>query len=67
MHCVKTGLLCWSASSWICFSMPKIDCILTFLLVSVPGALGACSRIPELFITTPEKLEALSGSCLQMP
>ncbi|KAM4718253.1 uncharacterized protein FYW61_016133 [Anableps anableps] len=67
-HCVKKGLrVCWSASSWICFSLEMISFLLTLQFVS--GASDGCgtSKNPSLFITTPEKLEALSGSCLQLP
>ncbi|XP_044195788.1 sialic acid-binding Ig-like lectin 12 isoform X2 [Thunnus albacares] len=31
------------------------------------GALAACPHIPHLFITAPLEIEALSGSCLQIP
>ncbi|XP_042337302.1 myeloid cell surface antigen CD33-like, partial [Plectropomus leopardus] len=31
------------------------------------SALAACSEVSALFITTPEQMEALSGSCLQIP
>ncbi|CAK6951911.1 uncharacterized protein LOC122867078 [Scomber scombrus] len=40
------------------------------MLLSVfflPGALAACLKHPALFITAPLKMEALSGSCLQIP
>ncbi|XP_053198165.1 myelin-associated glycoprotein-like [Scomber japonicus] len=40
------------------------------MLLSVfflPGALDACSEKSHLFITAPLKMEALSGSCLQIP
>ncbi|XP_062297957.1 vascular cell adhesion protein 1-like [Scomber scombrus] len=40
------------------------------MLLSVfflPGALAACSEKSALFITAPLKMEALSGSCLQIP
>ncbi|CAK6951914.1 Hypothetical predicted protein [Scomber scombrus] len=40
------------------------------MLLSVfflPGALAACSDDSALFITAPLKMEALSGSCLQIP
>ncbi|XP_053198314.1 vascular cell adhesion protein 1-like [Scomber japonicus] len=40
------------------------------MLLSVfflPGALADCSEKSDLFITAPLKMEALSGSCLQIP
>ncbi|XP_062297959.1 vascular cell adhesion protein 1-like, partial [Scomber scombrus] len=40
------------------------------MLLSVfflPGTLAACSEKSHLFITAPLKMEALSGSCLQIP
>ncbi|XP_035989941.1 sialic acid-binding Ig-like lectin 6 [Fundulus heteroclitus] len=60
-------LVCWSESSWICYIMATISFLLTFGFVS--GALeeAPCSKNPSLFITTPRKLEALGGSCLQIP
>ncbi|XP_017157262.1 B-cell receptor CD22-like [Poecilia reticulata] len=67
-HCVKKGrLVCWSAASWMCFSLAIVCSLLTFQLVS--GAADDCetNKKPEMVITTPEKLEALSGSCLQVP
>ncbi|XP_027130053.1 vascular cell adhesion protein 1-like [Larimichthys crocea] len=33
----------------------------------VSGALAACSKDSHLFITAPQKMEALSGSCLLIP
>ncbi|XP_023254827.1 B-cell receptor CD22-like [Seriola lalandi dorsalis] len=40
------------------------------LLLSVfflSGALAACPKESDLFITTPQNMEALTGSCLQIP
>ncbi|XP_023181737.1 sialic acid-binding Ig-like lectin 6 isoform X1 [Xiphophorus maculatus] len=68
IHCVKKGLpVCWSAASRMCFSLAIISSLLTFHFVS--GAADDCESIknPVLFITTPGNLEALSGSCLQVP
>ncbi|XP_074477909.1 myelin-associated glycoprotein-like [Sebastes fasciatus] len=39
--------------------------LLSVFLVS--GALADCPKSPSLFITTPKQMEALSGSCLQIP
>ncbi|XP_037613397.1 sialic acid-binding Ig-like lectin 13 [Sebastes umbrosus] len=39
--------------------------LLSVLFVS--GALASCPHEPSLFITAPKKMEALSGSCLQIP
>ncbi|KAL4000867.1 caspase recruitment domain-containing protein 6 [Sarotherodon galilaeus] len=37
------------------------------IVLFVPAALADCSVKTDLFITAPKKLEALSGSCLQIP
>ncbi|XP_004575209.3 sialic acid-binding Ig-like lectin 12 [Maylandia zebra] len=37
------------------------------VLLFVSGALADCTKQPDLSITAPKKLEALSGSCLQIP
>ncbi|CAI5673608.1 unnamed protein product [Oreochromis niloticus] len=42
-----------------------VDVLLIVLFVS--GALAGCTNEAPLFITAPKKLEALSGSCLQIP
>ncbi|XP_074478804.1 sialic acid-binding Ig-like lectin 12 [Sebastes fasciatus] len=39
--------------------------LLSVFLVS--GALADCPKTPSIFITTPKQMEALSGSCLQIP
>ncbi|XP_074477699.1 sialic acid-binding Ig-like lectin 9 [Sebastes fasciatus] len=39
--------------------------LLSFFFVS--GALAVCPERTALFITTPKQMEALSGSCLQIP
>ncbi|CAI5673603.1 unnamed protein product [Oreochromis niloticus] len=46
-------------------NMVKVGMILIFLFV--PVALADCPDEADLFITAPKKLEALSGSCLQIP
>ncbi|XP_068438294.1 sialic acid-binding Ig-like lectin 10 [Clinocottus analis] len=33
----------------------------------ISGALADCGRNPALFITAPQRIEALNGSCLQIP
>ncbi|XP_026218074.1 sialoadhesin-like isoform X2 [Anabas testudineus] len=45
--------------------METVSMLLSVLFVS--GALAACPREADLFITAPQKMEALSGSCLQIP
>ncbi|XP_040921723.1 sialoadhesin-like [Toxotes jaculatrix] len=45
--------------------MAMVSLLLSIL--SVSGALAQCSRNPDLFITAPQKMEALRGSCLQIP
>ncbi|KAL4000857.1 nicotinic acetylcholine receptor beta-1 [Sarotherodon galilaeus] len=45
--------------------METVSILLIVLFVS--GALTDCPDEPALFITAPKKLEALSGSCLQIP
>ncbi|XP_065327763.1 B-cell receptor CD22-like [Pelmatolapia mariae] len=45
--------------------MMTVGMLLTVLFVS--GALAGCSDETALFITASKKLEALSGSCLQIP
>ncbi|XP_019218775.1 myelin-associated glycoprotein [Oreochromis niloticus] len=49
----------------LCMNMLTISMLLTIFILS--GALAACPEDSALFVTTPEKLEALSGSCLQIP
>ncbi|XP_030612078.1 uncharacterized protein LOC115799196 [Archocentrus centrarchus] len=48
-----------------CAHTLAVGMFLTVLLVS--GALADCPRQPNLFITAPKTMEALSGSCLQIP
>ncbi|KAK2859789.1 hypothetical protein Q5P01_004409 [Channa striata] len=45
--------------------MDLLGMLLSVLLVS--GASADCSKTPELIITAPKKMEALSGSCLMIP
>ncbi|XP_070784295.1 sialoadhesin-like [Enoplosus armatus] len=47
-----------------------VNMVTANMLLSVfflSGALADCPEMALLFITTPEKMEALSGSCLQIP
>ncbi|KAK2859788.1 hypothetical protein Q5P01_004408 [Channa striata] len=48
-----------------CVNMDLLGMLLSVLLVS--GASADCSKTPELIITAPKKMEALSGSCLMIP
>ncbi|XP_061570019.1 B-cell receptor CD22-like [Cololabis saira] len=41
--------------------------VVTLSLFFLPGALAACSDPVHLLITTPKKMKALEGSCLQVP
>ncbi|XP_061570046.1 B-cell receptor CD22-like, partial [Cololabis saira] len=41
--------------------------VVTLSLFFLPGALAACSKQAYLRITTPKKMDALEGSCLQVP
>uniref|UniRef100_A0AAQ4Q277 Ig-like domain-containing protein n=1 Tax=Gasterosteus aculeatus aculeatus TaxID=481459 RepID=A0AAQ4Q277_GASAC len=38
-----------------------------FLSVCFTGSSAACSEVSALFITAPKEMEALTGSCLQIP
>nr|XP_046227210.1 myelin-associated glycoprotein-like isoform X2 [Scatophagus argus] len=40
---------------------------ITLSVVFVSGVLAACPGDSDLFITAPKKMEALNGSCLQIP
>ncbi|KAM8730918.1 B-cell receptor CD22-like [Acanthopagrus schlegelii] len=51
--------------SVLCVNMVTANMLLSFLFVS--GALADCTQKSGLFITAPKKMEALSGSCLQIP
>ncbi|XP_015251763.1 PREDICTED: sialic acid-binding Ig-like lectin 12 [Cyprinodon variegatus] len=46
-------------------SMLTVNLLLS--VFSLPGTLAGCSITPDLRITTPKKIEALSGSCLEIP
>ncbi|XP_033495154.2 sialoadhesin-like [Epinephelus lanceolatus] len=46
-------------------SIATFNMLLHILFLS--GALSGCPYISHLFITAPQKMEALSGSCLQIP
>ncbi|XP_073344347.1 sialoadhesin-like [Pagrus major] len=51
-------------------SVPCVNMVTVYMLLSVffvSGALAACPEDSDLFITAPKKMEALSGSCLQIP
>ncbi|KAL4000847.1 signal-regulatory protein delta [Sarotherodon galilaeus] len=41
--------------------------IMLLSLLFIPNTLAACPQDSHLFITAPTKMEALSGSCLQIP
>ncbi|XP_026218070.1 sialic acid-binding Ig-like lectin 12 isoform X2 [Anabas testudineus] len=48
----------------------SVNMVTVNMLLSVfflPGALAACSQVSHLSITAPQKMEALSGSCLMIP
>ncbi|XP_070784314.1 B-cell receptor CD22-like [Enoplosus armatus] len=49
----------------LCVNMATTNMLLSVFFLS--GALADCPEAADLFITTPEKMEALSGSCLQIP
>ncbi|XP_070784315.1 B-cell receptor CD22-like [Enoplosus armatus] len=49
----------------LCVNMMTANMLLSVFFLS--GALAGCPKAADLFITTPEKMEALSGSCLQIP
>ncbi|XP_073344602.1 sialoadhesin-like [Pagrus major] len=51
--------------SVLCVNMVRANMLLSLFFLS--GVLAACTRSSALFITAPEKMEALSGSCLQIP
>ncbi|KAL7373975.1 hypothetical protein ABVT39_018758 [Epinephelus coioides] len=48
-----------------CVKMVTANMLLSFFFVS--GALAACPEGTHPFISVPQKMEALSGSCLQIP
>ncbi|XP_053198319.1 B-cell receptor CD22-like [Scomber japonicus] len=60
---------------WTCWVMRLMAVLSTNMLTVnmllsvffLPGVLDACSLHSDLFITAPLKMEALSGSCLQIP
>uniref|UniRef100_A0AAQ6IVK4 Ig-like domain-containing protein n=1 Tax=Anabas testudineus TaxID=64144 RepID=A0AAQ6IVK4_ANATE len=45
--------------------METVSMLLSLLFVS--GALADCPKKADLYITTPQEIEALSGSCLMIP
>ncbi|KAL3966672.1 myelin associated glycoprotein [Sarotherodon galilaeus] len=61
LHCPVFGF-----NKFLCVNMVTVGMLLIVLFV--PAALAECLyKDPDLFITAPKKLEALSGSCLQIP
>ncbi|KAM8731793.1 sialic acid-binding Ig-like lectin 12 isoform 2-T5 [Acanthopagrus schlegelii] len=54
-----------SVMSVLCVNMVTANMLLSLFFLS--GALAACPEVSNLFITAPKKMEALSGSCLQIP
>ncbi|XP_073344696.1 B-cell receptor CD22-like [Pagrus major] len=54
-----------SVISVLCVNMVTANVLLSLFFLS--GALAACPDDSNLFITSPKKMEALSGSCLQIP
>ncbi|XP_073344157.1 B-cell receptor CD22-like [Pagrus major] len=52
-------------SKFLCVNMVTANMLLCVLFIS--GALAACTRSSALSITAPKYMEALSGSCLQIP
>ncbi|XP_073344154.1 sialoadhesin-like [Pagrus major] len=54
-----------SVISVLCVNMVTANMLLSLFFLS--GALASCSLKSNLFITAPKTMEALSGSCLQIP
>ncbi|XP_036934687.1 sialoadhesin-like [Acanthopagrus latus] len=54
-----------SVMSVLCVNMLTANMLLSLFFLS--GALADCTQRSGLFITAPKKMEALSGSCLQIP
>ncbi|XP_027130060.1 sialic acid-binding Ig-like lectin 7 isoform X5 [Larimichthys crocea] len=54
-----------SVTAVLSVNMGTASMLLSVFFVS--GALAACSKRSYLFITAPQKMEALSGSCLLIP
>ncbi|XP_030254667.1 myelin-associated glycoprotein-like [Sparus aurata] len=54
-----------SVMSVLCVNLVTANMLLSLFFLS--GALAACTQKSGLFITAPKKMEALSGSCLQIP
>ncbi|XP_027130055.1 sialic acid-binding Ig-like lectin 5 isoform X2 [Larimichthys crocea] len=57
--------LVMSVTAVLSVNMVTASMLLSVFFVS--GALAACSKDSGLFITAPQKMEALSGSCLLIP
>ncbi|XP_030254668.1 LOW QUALITY PROTEIN: sialic acid-binding Ig-like lectin 12 [Sparus aurata] len=54
-----------SVMSVLCVNLVTANMLLSLFFLS--GALAVCPDDSALFITAPKKMEALSGSCLQIP
>ncbi|XP_035772206.1 sialic acid-binding Ig-like lectin 9 [Neolamprologus brichardi] len=54
-----------SVMAALCVNMLRTNMLLSIFILS--GALAACPEDSALLITTTEQMEALSGSCLQIP
>ncbi|XP_036934682.1 vascular cell adhesion protein 1-like [Acanthopagrus latus] len=54
-----------SVMSDLCVNMVTANMLLSLFFLS--GVLADCTKYSDLFITAPKKMEALSGSCLQIP
>ncbi|XP_027130056.1 sialic acid-binding Ig-like lectin 7 isoform X1 [Larimichthys crocea] len=61
---LQAGLV-MSVTAVLSVNMGTASMLLSVFFVS--GALAACSKRSYLFITAPQKMEALSGSCLLIP
>ncbi|KAM8731260.1 sialic acid-binding Ig-like lectin 14 isoform 2-T2 [Acanthopagrus schlegelii] len=57
--------LVMSVMSVLCVNMVTANMLLSLFFLS--GVLAACPEVSNLFITAPKTMEALSGSCLQIP
>ncbi|XP_044032907.1 vascular cell adhesion protein 1-like isoform X3 [Siniperca chuatsi] len=60
---------------WACLAMGYMavlfmntaTCNTLLHVLFLSGALAVCPKVSNFFITAPQKMEALSGSCLQIP
>ncbi|KAM8730772.1 B-cell receptor CD22-like isoform 2-T2 [Acanthopagrus schlegelii] len=55
----------YSVMSVLCVNVVTANMLLSLFFLS--GVLADCPEDSDLFITVPKKMEALSGSCLQIP